>query len=182
VGAAGTSAKVALVSGKENNPPIHIPASMRCMFISLPDYEAGIPPALLPPHAQCWRALSLSLCAPWFVLSARFSEAADFVETFILSSDRDVAASIQTLEGELSSLLCMHPDLVDECVHWQGHAIREVWLASNPECPGLEVLLFVAHDGLEISGLFGELSKSLVRTTLLAKIDTPCGRPDAVVS
>jgi len=152
------------------------------MFISLPDYEANFPPALMPPKAQCWRALSLSLCTPWFVLAARFDQDKDFVNTFILASDRDVAASIQTLQGELTSLLCMHPHVVDESIHWQGHAIREVWLAASSECPEHEVLLFVADDGLEISGLFDERPELLVRTTLLVKIDTRGARPNVVVS
>jgi hypothetical protein len=145
------------------------------MFISLPDHEAHFPRGLMPPNARCWRALSLSLCVPWFVMSARLEESRDFVNTFILASDQDVAASIKTLEGEVTSLLCMHPRHVDERIDWEVHAISEVWLATHRDNPELETLLFVARNGLEISGLFGDRPTMLVRSMLLATVGGSSG-------
>jgi len=146
------------------------------MFISLPDYEAHVPRGLMPPKAQCWRALSLSLCTPWFVMSARFEESEDFISTFILASDRDVAASLESLQGEVTSLLYMQPSSIAERIDWQARAIREVWLAHWVDDPQAEALVFVDSDGHEISGLFSESPGSLRRTKLLAKIGSGLAR------
>ena len=140
------------------------------MFISLPDYEARIPKALLPPLAQCWRALSLSLNTPWFVMSARFDDERDFINTFLLSTDRDVVSFIDSLNGDVTSLLCLVPPLVGEQVDWQAHAIREIWTASDPEESGGECVVFVADDGSEISGIYGLQESIKRRRKLLAKI------------
>jgi len=107
------------------------------MFVSRPEYEFPIPPALEEPGSQHWRMMELSLHTPWFLLSVEVvdPEVPDLsiTRTLCIAWEYDLADVLRTLGADqVKGIVCMMPAWQSPTGQWSSREILEVWVYSSP--------------------------------------------------
>jgi len=107
------------------------------MFVSHPEYEFPMPPALNDPGTQHWRMVELSLHAPWFLLSVEFVDPDEpnvsITRTWCIARDDDLADVLRPLDADrVKGIVCMMPAWQSPTGQWWSRVIREVWTHSSP--------------------------------------------------
>ena len=139
------------------------------MFVSMPEFQFSVPAGLAVPGAVYARAMGLSTCAAWYVLTIRGNEAGRPLHTFLLAWDSDVINAIQTADGKLVSLMFIAPRAAAAGSGWYAKEIVEVWEASDPEQEDGTCVMMVTADGEERAGYFMESTRGIKRRSLVAR-------------
>ncbi|KQV45763.1 hypothetical protein ASC95_27495 [Pelomonas sp. Root1217] len=106
------------------------------MFVSHPEYQSPMPPALDDPGTLHWRMVELSLHAPWFLLSVEFVDPTErdrsITRTLCIARDHDLADVLRPLDPErVKGIVCMMPAWQSPTGQWWSREIREVWILSS---------------------------------------------------
>ena len=107
------------------------------MFVSHPEYEFPIPPALGEPGSQHWRMMELSLHAPWFLLSVEVVDPdvpdLGIMRTLCIAWEHDLAEVLRPLEAKrVKGIVCMMPAWQSPTSQGWSREIREVWIYRSP--------------------------------------------------
>lgn len=107
------------------------------MFVSHPEYEFPIPPALEEPGSQHWRMMELSLHAPWFLLSVEVVDPdvpdLGITRTLCIACEYDLAEVLRPIDADrVKGIVCMMPAWQSPTGQWWSREIREVWIYSSP--------------------------------------------------
>lgn len=123
------------------------------MFMSMPQFEQAMPRALTPPGSRYWRALELSLNAPWLMVTVRED---GFLRNFMLSQDSDLLPMLEDApEMEIVGVDAVVPPGYGQEDGWGLLKVRRVWSARDPASPQIDVLVFENHAGelVELAGM-----------------------------
>lgn len=148
------------------------------MFVSHPEYEFPIPPALDDPGTQHWRMVELSLQAPWFLLSVELVDPDEpdlsITRTLCIAWEYDLADVLRPLDADrVKGFVCMMPAWQSPTGQWWSREIREVWLHSSPF--GKHIVL-ADTDGKEFDcGLIPEHVGDVEKELLLRVGTKPAG-------
>ena len=141
------------------------------MFMTRPTDRYSLPRGLAQPDIDYWRSLSLATNSAWYVLTMHPLTEDHLQTTVLIQWDVDVADSLDSAPVDLASLICIAPpDHDSDSGGWSAFSVVEVWRATDPQEDGNPCVVFVAEDGREHSGLFGEAKSGLVKTQLVARI------------
>lgn len=143
------------------------------MFVSLSDFEFPIPAGLAEPGSRYWRAVELSLNAPWFVATLCSSdEEQGFRKTILVAWDTDLVQILENMiGGYLENLLFMVPPWQSTDGRWRPNQIKEIWRAYDVNCDNQPALIFKTSDGRQIQGQLGEsVSSSMQGHELLVTV------------
>lgn len=112
------------------------------MFVTTPDFELRLPPGLGSEDLQFWRAVTLGMAAPWYLVTYRQAESAFSVsQTTLVAWETGLKALIEQVKpGALESayLFSQAPRTHD----WEMRRIAEVWLPADDEANPTGPLLF----------------------------------------
>ncbi|MBI3346927.1 MAG: hypothetical protein HY020_06915 [Burkholderiales bacterium] len=141
------------------------------MFLSLPQFEFQMPAGLSESDSggRYWRAIQITLHAPWFMLTIEAADSgdADFyaIHTLCVACETDLADVIKADGAKrIRGLVAMVPGWASPSGQWSSRQITEVWLNSGDGGPFV-TLIDVAgkkldagiRDDMESNGLAGEL-------------------------
>lgn len=103
------------------------------MFVSHPEYEFPIPPALNRSGSQHWRIVELTLHAPWFLVSVEVANPDEPEEclrrTFCIAWDLDLAEMVRSVEpSRITGIVCLMPAWQSPSGQWWSREIKEVWI------------------------------------------------------
>lgn len=148
------------------------------MFVSHPEYEFPIPPALDEPGTQHWRMVELSLHAPWFLLSVEVVDPDEpdlsVTRSLCIAWEYDLADVLRPLEAErVKGIVCMMPAWQSPTGQWWSREIREVWIHSSPS--GKHVVLADTEGAKFDCGLIPEHVGDVERELLLRIDPKPAG-------
>jgi len=94
------------------------------VFLSDLRFEHQIPPALLPPEAQGWRVIELSLHVPWYIASIRDAEE-HCTRDLMFAFEADLVRLIETDRVCLVALHRVFPEAHGR--GWRIAPISSVW-------------------------------------------------------
>ena len=99
------------------------------MFVSLPAYEYPMPLALEEPGSTFWRAISLPLQLPWFILTYLESDGEEqTLRSACLCFETDLVGMIQAPQGRtIVAAACLMPGWMSNIGHWQSREIARIW-------------------------------------------------------
>ena len=136
------------------------------MFISHPQNEFSNPLFVGAAGSRQWRALELSTCLPWFILTLQAGEEGHEVErTVLVSWDLDLVGIVEGLPfRQLLALLYIDPPSL------QAWPIQNVWRHKAPDGEQADIFVFSTPDGQEFCGTGGRPPpKTAADRTLVAR-------------
>lgn len=109
------------------------------MFVTKPMFEFAMPKGLGPPSDRYWRAVSLSVHLPWFVLW--WQPVPEGLSETLLIADEDALLSVvqRMLPGQLTSMRVVSLDATRPC--WEATAVSELLRPLADEQPTCGPLL-----------------------------------------
>lgn len=121
------------------------------MFVSHPQNEFWNPLFVGATGSRQWRALELSTCLPWFILTLQAGEEGHEVErTVLVSWDLDLVGLVQGVAApQLLGLLYIDPSSL------QAWPIQDVWRHEDPAGEEADIFVFSTPDGQEFCGTGG---------------------------
>ena len=127
------------------------------MFISHPNNEFWNPLFLGAPGSKHWRALELSNCLPWFILTLQVKEEGFDVErTVLVSWDLDLAKLMEELPtSRLIGLQYVEPPSRGNPGQWRAWPIQTVWCLTDPAGLDADTFIFSTQDGEDFCGTGG---------------------------
>jgi len=140
------------------------------MFVSMPEYQFEVPPALAPANAKYWRSLSISTSAAWFVLAIRSRDAQAVSHTFLLAWDVDLVHVVKSQDVLIESLMFVGQHVRGPNRGWFSQNIREIWEATHSAEADNPCVVLVDENGLERSGPFMDPTSGMVRDRLVARV------------
>jgi len=140
------------------------------MFVSHPEYQFPMPPALDRPGSQHWRMVELTLHAPWFLLSMEIADADEpecrMTRTLCIAWDIDLAELLRSLDAsQVKGFVCMMPAWQSPSGQWSSREVREVWLHRSVS--GQHVALYDVSGETFDCGLIPEHVEPVQRELLL---------------
>ncbi|MBA4342304.1 MAG: hypothetical protein C0423_09150 [Methylibium sp.] len=107
------------------------------MFLSLPQYEFQVTPALGEPGSRIWRVVELQLHAPWFLLTVAHPDpdgnSLGMSYTLFIASEFDLVKALEWIENDcVRGLVAMIPALASPTGQWSSRQITEVGLVGEP--------------------------------------------------
>ena len=101
------------------------------MFITTPMFEFRVPAGLGPPESKYWRATSLTLFAPLYVLWWQ-AQPDELNETMLVAEEETLHALVQQMSpGQCISLQVISPNT--QRPTWQMQRVIELWLPLDDE-------------------------------------------------
>lgn len=120
------------------------------MFVTRPQFEQWIPKAL-GEEDRYWKALALSLEAPWFLVTTRFDDDGDsFIQSYAIAWESTLIEVVQNpASNPIVSVQCISPSH-SQSGEWSMKAISELWFPSEDEVvqTGPLLLRFRGEEGL----------------------------------
>lgn len=122
------------------------------MFVSEDKFEFPVPLSSVDPGTTYWRAMSLSLHAPWFLLTFLVGSGDESLkQTVCVAWDSDLIAMIEANPSlKPCGLAYMKPGWACRSGHWESREIRTIWRARDRD--DRAVFIFVDAHGVEHSG------------------------------
>jgi hypothetical protein len=140
------------------------------MFVSMPEYQFEVPPALAPANAKYWRSLSISTNAAWFVLTVRSRDPQAVPDTFLLAWDIDLVNVVKSRDVVIESLMFVAQHVRGPNRGWFSQQIREIWEATDTAEGDNPCVVLVDENGLDRTGPFMDLTSGMVRDRLVARV------------
>lgn len=95
-----------------------------------------MPEGLGEPGSKHWRAVEMTVHAPWFLLTVELVDAGDedmrMIHTLCIAWEADLADAIKSLDASrVRGLVAMMPAWASPTGQWSSRQIAEVWLDTN---------------------------------------------------
>lgn len=121
------------------------------MFVSEDKFEFPVPLSSVDPGTSYWRAMSLSLHAPWFLLTFLVGSGDESLKhTVCIAWDSDLIAMLEANPSlNPCGLVYMKPGWACRSGHWESREIQTIWRGRDRH--GSEVFIFVDAEGIEHS-------------------------------
>ena len=141
------------------------------MFATTPNFEQWVPEAIAPGGETFWRAVSISLRTPWYLLTYRHREDdGEFVETTAVAWERTLLEMIEEIGvSDVVAVGCISPSS-DGRPEWVMKQVRELLLPAEDEARITGPLLFAlrGEEGLYDSHQSKLLSDGKKREVLVS--------------
>lgn len=117
------------------------------MFLSEKRFAHHVPPAFLPPGAQGWRVVELSLHMPWFIVTMR-DHPEDCLRELMVAFEADLVAIVTEAKTRIQAIHRVVPTKQNRN-RWSIEALSEVRVVTSPSSSDSTWWEFISTNGTE---------------------------------
>lgn len=117
------------------------------MFVTQPSFEQYVPAGLGGPDCRYWRAVGLSLEAPWY-LCVRRGLGGEPSATTLVAWEADLLDLVNSNDELGFGAIARLDKSADGAGRWSLRWIDAIWLASNDECEEVGLVLLLEGEPL----------------------------------